>query len=121
MNTTIIPKPATARKGMSGQYATNYIYLSDRENPGGSRPCLKVHTSKSSMGITTSYSFGYHKFDRGFDCFSSMIMSDYSSRMSHAASRATAKAITDAHSLAMMHENVEHRIEAAALQHDINL
>lgn len=120
MENVTIPEAVQAVKNHNGLKASQYVYLPGEATEEG-KPCLQVYTSKSGRGIVTSYSFGYQKSERGMDCFSCMIMSDYSGRMQHAAKHATAKDITDAHAEAMKLENIQPHIIKACEQHDITV
>ena len=94
-----IPAPEQATKGRGSWEAQQDIKLGATSEQGDA--VLRIRTSKGARNIQTSYSFGWVSNDRNFETFSCMIMTDYSSRVKHAATRATQKTVTEAHAVAM--------------------
>lgn len=105
-----IPAPTAATKGHNGWEVQQDVKLGVNSEEGAA--VLRIRTYKGSRSIETRYSFGWTNTDRGFETFSCMIMTDYSGKMPHAATRATAKTVTEAHAAAMEPAAVQPHIVA---------
>lgn len=105
-----IPAPTAANKERDGWRARQDIKLGTTSEDG--EAVLRISTYKSGRNIETRYSFGWVGESRGFATFSCSIMTDYSGKLKHDATRATAKTVTAAHAAAMEPAAVQSHIIA---------